>query len=247
MNVKGKCIYIFCILYATFFILDESILVVGGDEDYLNPAVIYFNENGPTDFDRCQTGNYEKRAFAVGDFLDDKFVVCGGWGKNDVEKKDCQVIYETGSQSFDMSASGRSYASSIKLNQSTLWITGGYDSHLNDLNSTEFVTVNGTTFGVELPITVHGHCMVQYQSDTILLIGGKQNGEWDSDMTWIIDLKNGFDFTEGPSLKEGRMYHSCGTMEDEYGNVLVIVAGGDVWMEPVEVLNTTLMKEWVEG
>ena len=44
-------IYIFCILYATFFILDESILVVGGDEDYLNPAVIYFNENGPTDFD----------------------------------------------------------------------------------------------------------------------------------------------------------------------------------------------------
>ena len=69
MNVKGKCIYIFCILYATFFILDESILVVGGDEDYLNPAVIYFNENGPTDFDRCQTGKYKKGHLPLETFL----------------------------------------------------------------------------------------------------------------------------------------------------------------------------------
>ena len=79
------------------------------------------------------------------------------------------------------------------------------------------------------------------------MIGGKQNGEWDSDKTWIIDPKNGFNIAEGPSLKEGRQYHSCGKMEDVYGNVLVIVAGGDGWMDSVEILNTTLMKEWVEG
>ena len=45
--------------------------MVGGDEDSLNPEVIYFNEDGPTGFERCQTGKYEKRTFAVGDFLDD--------------------------------------------------------------------------------------------------------------------------------------------------------------------------------
>ena len=77
-------------------------------------------------------------------------------------------------------------------------------------------------------------------------IGGKQNGKSNSKKTWIIDPTNGFNIAEGPSLNEGRMYHSCGKMKDEYGNVLVVVAGG-YKRDSVEVLNTTLMKEWVYG
>ena len=220
--------------------------MVGGNEVYLNPAVIYVSEDGSAGFERCQTEKYERREIAVGDFLDDKFIVCGGWGKDYVNKNDCEVLDETGTQKFKMLANGRRRASSIKLNQSSMLITGGYDSDYHDLKSTEFITVNGPTVGVNLPFTVYGHCMIQYQEDAIILIGGEQEGKSNSDKTWIIDPTNGFNITEGPSLKEGRWRHSCGKMKDEYGNVLVVVAGG-YKRDSVEVLNTTLMKEWVYG
>ena len=229
------------------FTLDESIFVIGGDEDYLNPVVIHFNQDGSTGFERCQTGKHERRKKAIGDLLDDKFVVCVGYGRRSVKKNDCEVIDETGTKIFNMSAAiGRVSASSIKLNQTTIWITGGKDSNSNKLNLTEFVTVNGSTSGVNLPFRVFGHCMVQYKPDAILLIGGKQNSNLFSDRTWIIDPTNGFNITEGPVLKERRKYHSCGTVKDELGNVHVIVAGG-YKMDSVEILNTTLMKEWVTG
>ena len=208
--------------------------------------MINFNEDGWTDFERCQTGKYEERSFAIGQFLDDKFVVCGGAGNALVRKNYCEVIDETGTQTFNMSANSRLFASSVKLNKSIMWITGGYDVNNIVLSSTEFVTVNGSTAGVNLPFTVYDHCMVQYQQDAILLIGGTQNRKQYSGKTWIIDTINGFNITEGPDLKQGRRSHSCGKMKDEYGNVLVIVAGG-YDMDSVEVLNTTLMKEWVKG
>ena len=49
--------------------------------------------------------------------------------------------------------------------------------------------------------------------------------------------------TEGPTLNKGKVDLSCGKMKDEYGNILIIAAGKST----VEVLNTTLMSEWVKG
>ena len=163
-----------------------------------------------------------------------------------MKKNYCEVIAETETQRFNTTANTRfTFASSVKLNQSTMWITGGSFSDEKHLNSTEIVTVIGSKAGVNLPFTVFGHCMVQYQPDAILLIGGRQNGHT-FDKTWIIDPTNGFEITEGPSLKKGRILHTCGKLEDKNGNVLVIVAGG-FGIHSVEVLNTTTMQEWVKG
>ena len=106
-----------------------------------------------------------------------------------------------------------------------MWITGGNDYDGHDLVSTELITINGSTAGISLPFYVNMHCMVMYQPNAILLIGGYQDGG--SESTWIIDPTKAFNMTEGPSLKVGRAFHSCGKMTDEYGNVLVIVADGD--------------------
>ena len=127
-----------------------------------------------------------------------------------------------------------------------MWITGGMDSNWNNLHSTKVVTINGSTSGIDLPFTVSSHCMVQYQPNAVILIGGDQNGNADSDKTWLIDPTNGFDIIQGPNLNQGRAYHSCGILKDDSGNVLVIVAGGGN-MKSVEVLNTTSLKEWIEG
>ena len=148
--------------------------------------MVYYDENGHTNFKRCQSGKYEKRIFAVGDFLDDKFVICGGIGKDELVKTDCEVIDELGSKSFNMSENGRIYASYVKLNKSTIWIIGGRDYNFKSLSSTEFVTVNGSKDGPPLPFKIKEHCMVQYKEDAILLVGGFHSSK-PSKKTYIVD------------------------------------------------------------
>ena len=219
----------------------KEIIILGGEVDNLNPAIIHLNEDGSTGFERCQNGKHEKRHAAVGDFLDGKFVICGGGHSNK-----CQAIDESNSYAFQMEANGRTYASHIKLNKSTIWITGGRDVNGHAISSTEFVNINGSSSGINLPFTVFGHCMVEYKGQAIL-ISGKQDGiDKSSNNTWIIDLNNGFKVTEGPPLKNGRRHHSCGKIRDKYGNILLIIAGGEN-KKSVEVLNTSVMKEWIES
>ena len=76
----------------------------------------------------------------------------------------------------------RLHASSVILNQTMLWITGGYDWKGISKKSTEFFSVqdskNISVHGPELPFRVHHHSMIYVNSKTIHLIGGYQN--WDS-------------------------------------------------------------------
>ena len=72
------------------------------------------------------------------------------------------------------------------FNNNTLWITGGHDGYL-ELSSTEFISLDKPPIhGPGLPFTISWHTMVQFGSDLILIIGGKQNGDTKpSNRTWI--------------------------------------------------------------
>ena len=60
------------------------------------------------------------------------------------------------------------------LNNDTLWIVGGHDGY-HELSSTEFVSINKSPVpGPPLPFTISWHTMVQYDSNSIFIIGGKQ-------------------------------------------------------------------------
>ena len=60
------------------------------------------------------------------------------------------------------------------LNNDTLWIVGGHDGY-RELSSTEFVSINKSPVpGPPLPFTISWHTMVQYDSNSIFIIGGKQ-------------------------------------------------------------------------
>ena len=88
----------------------------------------------------------------------------------------------------------RIHASSVILNQTTLWITGGFCLGCgfcmldkgDSKKSTEFLSVhdskNISVQGPELPFRVHHHSMVYVNSKTIYLIGGYQN--WDETTTY---------------------------------------------------------------
>ena len=76
--------------------------------------------------------------------------------------------------------------SSVVLNNDTIWIVGGHDGYL-ELSSTEFINLNKPpSQGPGLPFTVSWHTVVQYDSESIFIIGGKQDGDTTpSHRTWI--------------------------------------------------------------
>ena len=241
----------------------DSIFLIGGSEGhYLNPKVIYMKEGEAIGFEHCQTEKYKGRSYAFASrILSGKYVVCGGhkyYEANSNFEKECEIYGGSSKNTFNMLSKGRREGSAIKLNHTTMWVTGGKDIDSNELNTSEFITVNGSVGGKDLPILVNAHCMVEYAQNKVLLIGGSQ-GDPDhltnffsktpdtSKKTWIIDIDLGFKMTEGPPLNDAREDHLCGVVKDEFGNAIIVVAGGFQAANSVELLNTTLMDQWTQG
>ena len=189
---------------------------------------------------RCSVGNSIK-AFGL---LGNNPVICGiGKTNNFNDDKDCLVL---GNPSIiaPKLLENRYKPSSIVLNNSTIWITGGtkYQQKI-----TEFFSLGQeTTKGPELPFTIFSHCMVQVDDQTVYIIGGKQEKEFNSvgkaelkglRQTWKIDPTNNFAIQPGPDLIEERADHACATMKIK--EKIFIVAAGGVNNRSVELLNTS--------
>ena len=114
-----------------------------------------------------------------GNVLEDKTVICGGVNLNPNPPfvyDNCRIL--GGDREIQMTTT-RFKLSSVKLNQSTLWLIGGIEKHksLHVLNSTEFVDlVNEKAIkGPDLEFGVGKHCSVMYNSTAIYVIGGLQS------------------------------------------------------------------------
>ena len=143
----------------------------------------------------------------------------------------------------------RSSMSSVVLNESKIWITGGFSNN-GDLKSTEIISLDQPPIpGPDLPFTVYDHSMVLVNPKTIYLIGGFQNGDV-SNETWIIDPTKDFQIKVGPSLNIARNWHSCSKMRIK-GRIFLVVAGGHnngKTLDSVELLDTTCPdKGWKTG
>ena len=148
----------------------------------------------------------------------------------------------------------RQLMSSVVLNESKIWVTGGLFDDGERLNSTEVISLDQPSVqGPKLPFTVSDHCLVLVNSSTILLIGGIQNSQA-SNKTWIIDPSKDFQIKEGPSLNciqknglgtSGTAF--CAKMRID-GRIF-LVAVGDGWnVGCVELLDTNCLDEgWKKG
>ena len=84
----------------------------------------------------------------------------------------------------------------------------------------------------------------QYDSNSVYVIGGYQDGEW-SEKTWIFDPSNNFQMREGPNLNIARCGHSCNKMIINE-KVFIIVAGG-FFEDSVELLDPMSDQGWIFG
>ena len=115
---------------------------------------------------------------ATGGLLQNSPIVCGGDDEEYGNSLNCIVI---GQPKMKMKMiESRSYAACVALDDQRLWIVGGDNSNENEniyLSSTEFIKLGQPSVkGPDLPFTIFGHAMIQYDEKSIYIIGGDQNG-----------------------------------------------------------------------
>jgi N-acetylneuraminic acid mutarotase len=130
-----------------------------------------------------------------------------------------------------------------------LFLTGG--------NTTEVLTEQGwEELPQTIPVEFFDHCAVQFNSSTVMVIGGgNQNYESSSNKTYFFNAENEI-WTEGPQLKNERSGHSCGKIRknSKSQELSIIVAGGGKkyydWhyklLSSVEILDPG-SNEWRKG
>ena len=103
----------------------------------------------------------------IGGLLGTTPVVCGGWPYTDK----CYKLTAKNAELVATMTTVRASAASVTINGTKLWITGGYIG--GTLSSSEFVQLNGTMPGPNLPIPLDYHAMININIDFTMIIGGK--------------------------------------------------------------------------
>ena len=105
-------------------------------------------------------------AYAVGGLLGATPVVCGGWPYTDK----CYKLTAKNAELVATMTIARADSVSVTINGTKLWITGGFGARTS--SSSEFVQLNGTMPGPNLPIPFGLHAIININIDLTMIIGG---------------------------------------------------------------------------
>ncbi len=207
-----------------------------------------------------QTQSMFALSYATGGVLETKgsgdvIVVCGGQFKHETNYKCYHISKEN---SYLPSVVGllqekRLYAAStVVLNGSALWVTGGY-SDGNPSKTTELITASMVldsindedktlSTGIPLPEPLMGHCLENINSKTAILYGGNMLKEDGASVfvkyAWTINNidkmpseENDY-WTRIEPMAFFHHFHSCGVIRADIGNSsssrkFVVAAGGN--------------------
>ena len=160
------------ILREITFLVSKFLIATGDDGSYSETIEI---------IDLSISGNYQCPDWVdypiavygtVGGLLEGIPIICGGKNIAYTTDKCYKITAKNNEHVFTMSTV-RSNAAFVTINDSKLWITGGADHSKNVLSSSEFIQLNGTMPGPELPIPLAGHTMVNIDNDLTIVIGGE--------------------------------------------------------------------------
>jgi hypothetical protein len=177
-------------------------------------------------------------------------ILCGGL-QNGAYSNRCYSLENNKWVSSASMNSVRVAAAAALLKDGKILVTGSADGSYFSLNSAEIMTEEGWESNIpSLPVTIGGHCMVTVNSTTVMVIGGRQNGQISGKTFYFTFGEESW--TEGPELKYKRGEHSCGKIRrnKESIKMSIIVAGGDdgffSYLSAVEILDEG-SNEWQTG
>ena len=188
-----------------------------------------------------------KSSYATGGLVGQTPLICGGSGYSGYFKA-CYTLLENGSWKEDKVANlntGRHSAAygSVVINDQLVLAGGEYSF---DGDTIELVSPNtrSRTLSVKLPVAVSSSCIVEWDENSFMLIGGYGSSRKRRE-TYIIDTVRNT-ITNGPNLKTGRYDHGCEKI-DVNGESFIVVSGG-YGVRSTEVLSVTNNRNgWQNG
>ena len=187
----------------------------------------------------------------TGGYIGDKALICGGATKH-YNIKDCYTLNEDRKwkkEPWTLDTRRNNAAVGPVVIQEKLIIAGGWGgySHLDTIELVSPIT-GPSKLSVKLPKATSGFCIVQWNANSFMAIGGCSDGNCDKQETYIIDIVRNT-LKEGPKLNVGRKFHLCNVVFIS-GKPYVIVAGGqnsqNVNLKSTEALSMTSYEEgWI--
>ena len=179
---------------------------------------------------------------ATGGLLGNTPLICGGESFGQYIDECYSLNGETSKFVTKMSVK-TSGAASIVLNETILWITGGYNGNV-PLASSEYIRLSGSSPGRYLPMTLERHVMIAINTTHSMLIGGYASDYLD--LTFYFNHGNQ-QWIDGPRLIQARWRHAVGIVNDQVTRTnLVIITGG--WkggsLDSTEIL---VDSQWLPG
>ena len=120
-----------------------------------------------------------ERNGAIGGLINGTPILCGGEDSSSYGNRYGSCIVFGLTKTFIELKERRSYAASVMLNETTLWIMGGRSDSINEISSTtELITLDSATSvsGPALPKEMYRSCAVKYNQSHIYLTGGGGDG-----------------------------------------------------------------------
>jgi len=162
---------------------------------------------------------------ATGGLVGDTPLICGGAVAWQPPQKSCYSLKEDGDWKLESNLNLARYsaANGAVIINNKLVIAGGYNE--NRLATIEVVAPNSKseTLPIILPVGLSGSCIVPWDSNTFLIIGGKSR-YYSRTQTYFIHMANNT-YTTGPNLLTARTEFACHTMQVN-GEDFIVVAGG---------------------
>ena len=184
---------------------------------------------------------------ATGGVIQDVVVICGG-GISGEFLDECYSLNSKSATLITHMSAKRKYAASLVIDETKLWITGG-GSDTGMLDSSEYITLEGSEPGPGMPIYVQNHALVAIDNTLSMLIGG-----WGGWFTAILTPTTHYfdhqahNWVQGPDLMKSRLGHAAGIVTDEVTTEkLVIVTGGEhngIKLDSTEILFNS---QWNQG
>ena len=184
---------------------------------------------------------------AAGGVIENTVIICGG-GDGSKTFDECYSLNGKVATLVTHMSVKREHAASLVIDKTKLWITGGLNTEIFAyLASTEFITLEGSEPGPEMPNWLDLHALVAIDDTLSMLIGGRTNGNWKTNKTHYFDHE-GHNWIQGPNLIHARRSHAAGVVTDEITTEkLVIVTGGiynGIRLDSTEML---FNNEWNQG
>jgi hypothetical protein len=187
---------------------------------------------------------------ATGGVIQDAVVICGGGlsaGSFSEAFDECYSLNGKAATLITHMSAKRLYAASLVIDKIKLWITGGGNYDTGRLASSEYITLEGSEPGPELPMSIDSHALVAIDNTLSMLIGGRISGGATTPTTNYFDHQ-GHNWIQGPDLMQARRAHAAGIVTDEVTTEkIVIVTGGEYNGIKLDSSEMLINQDWNQG